>query len=215
MAFRERGRQGWGVGSRGRETVIGCLLYVPWPQIKPAMRVCSMTRNWTHNLLVFGMRLQATKPRCQGSHTILLFSTAFITMVCIMYLLMHLFIVCLPSGKCSLHVGGDHLLFTGFSLWPSFCLAGGEHSVSVSSQWMNTCSCKFRWNSANDFYPWGAGLSSNNRILITFPFFSMVFDLVQFSTRSWVLVLHILLGNNPFSLNLQNNFNRVRHSSLL
>ena len=35
-----------------RETSIGCLLYVPRPEIKPTTQVCTLTRIQTHNLLV-------------------------------------------------------------------------------------------------------------------------------------------------------------------
>ena len=34
--FREKGRKGEGGRERERETLIGCLLYVPQPGIKPA-----------------------------------------------------------------------------------------------------------------------------------------------------------------------------------
>ena len=46
---------------------------------------------------------------------------------------MHHVLICVliyrpsPPVKCDLHVGGDHVLFTAFSLWPWFFLISKDH----------------------------------------------------------------------------------------
>ena len=37
---------------RGRETLIGCLLYSPQPGTSPASQACALTRNWTSDIVL-------------------------------------------------------------------------------------------------------------------------------------------------------------------
>ena len=50
-----------------RETLIGCLLYVPQQGSAPATYVCSQARDQTHNLSVHGMMLHPTELPGQGT----------------------------------------------------------------------------------------------------------------------------------------------------
>ena len=53
---------------RERETLIGGLPYAPQWGVKPATWVCALTRNQTHDLLVYGMMLQLTGQLSQGKN---------------------------------------------------------------------------------------------------------------------------------------------------
>ena len=50
----------------GRERLISCLPYAPLLGTEPITSVCALTRNRTHNLLVFRKTLQPTEPPGQG-----------------------------------------------------------------------------------------------------------------------------------------------------
>ena len=58
--FREGGRE------RNRETLIGCLLLVPWLGTEPATQVCALTGDQTYNLLVYGRMLHPADLPGQG-----------------------------------------------------------------------------------------------------------------------------------------------------
>ena len=49
-----------------RETSISCLPYAPQPGIKPTTKVCALSGDGTHNLLVCETMLQLTEPPGQG-----------------------------------------------------------------------------------------------------------------------------------------------------
>ena len=65
---RERGRE-------LRETLINCLLYTPQPGTKPTAQACTLTRNQTGDLLIYGMTLQPIEPHQPGLETILVVIT--------------------------------------------------------------------------------------------------------------------------------------------
>ena len=50
-----------------RQKPIGCLLYAPRPGTEPTTQVGTLTRNRTHNPLVYEMMLLPTEPPGQGS----------------------------------------------------------------------------------------------------------------------------------------------------
>ena len=58
----EKGRR----GKRGRETSIGCLLYMPQPGTEPVSQACAPTWDGTHDFLVYGTTLQSTEPHWPG-----------------------------------------------------------------------------------------------------------------------------------------------------
>ena len=49
-----------------RETLIGCLPYVPQPEIKPATQASALTGNQTPRLSVYRTTLQPTEPHWPG-----------------------------------------------------------------------------------------------------------------------------------------------------
>lgn len=57
---------------RERKTSIGCLLYVPQPEVLPATYLCALTKNRTHNFLMYGIMLQPTWPYQLGHYIILI-----------------------------------------------------------------------------------------------------------------------------------------------
>ena len=61
MDFRERER-------KKKKTLIGCLRYTPQPGVKLAAQVGTLTRNWTPNILGYGMLLQPTEPHLPELH---------------------------------------------------------------------------------------------------------------------------------------------------
>ena len=68
LIFRERGREGdkhW----CDRETLIGCLSYVPWLGIQSAIQVCALTRSWWP--LTFQDNTHPTQPYWSGQLCIL------------------------------------------------------------------------------------------------------------------------------------------------
>lgn len=58
--MREREKHWW-----EKETSICCPLYTPWLGMEPITWACSLTTNWTHNLLVYEAMIQTTKPHWQ------------------------------------------------------------------------------------------------------------------------------------------------------
>ena len=60
------GREEEGVRERGRETLIGYLLYVPDQKNKPTTQACDLTRDQNHNLLVYRRRRQPMEPHQPG-----------------------------------------------------------------------------------------------------------------------------------------------------
>ena len=51
---------------RGRETLIGCLLYTPWPGTNPKTQACARTRNQTSDFFALQENTQATEPHQSG-----------------------------------------------------------------------------------------------------------------------------------------------------
>ena len=58
-------------GERERKTSVGCLPHTPWLGIEPATSVCALTRDWTHNLLVYETTLQPTEPNWFVNHCVI------------------------------------------------------------------------------------------------------------------------------------------------
>ena len=65
MAFREGQREGE-KHRCDRETLTGCLLYVPQPGIEPTAWICTLTRNQTCDFLVYRLTLRPTEPHWPG-----------------------------------------------------------------------------------------------------------------------------------------------------